>query len=121
MMAKKAKLFGDDTSYAKIISTGNPKICKALGRKVSDFKEDVWVENRERIVYDANLMKFSQHEHLKKQLLDTGTKCIVEASPYDKIWGIGLKENHRDATNPAKWRGLNLLGKALMRVREELS
>lgn len=120
MMAQKAALFGDDASYAKIIATHNPKLCKALDRKVKGFDEDVWVDNRERIVYEGNFMKFSQNPALCAALLDTKNTCIVEASPYDKIWGIGMKETHKDAITPSKWRGLNLLGKALMKVREQL-
>jgi ribA/ribD-fused uncharacterized protein len=120
MMAQKAVLFGDGASYAKIISTHNPKLCKAIGRKVKNFDEDVWVDNRERIVYEGNFMKFSQNRVLRKTLMNTKNTCIVEASPYDKIWGIGMRETHKDATNPSKWRGLNLLGNALTKVREQL-
>lgn len=121
MMAQKAVLFGDNESYTKIISTPDPRRCKSLGRKVKNFDEVIWEDNRERIVYEGNFMKFSQNPVLQKSLLDTNNKLIVEASPYDKVWGIGMKETHKDASNPSKWKGLNLLGKALTKVREQLN
>ena len=121
MMAQKAKLFNDMKAYEEILKTASPKKCKSLGRKVKGFDEKTWCEHREQIVYNGNLLKFSQNPDLKKILLDTGDKIIVEASPYDKIWGIGIRENNPNATNPAKWRGLNLLGKALSKVRTELN
>jgi ribA/ribD-fused uncharacterized protein len=120
MMAEKAKLFKDYTIMEMIIKTHDPKQCKMLGRKVIGFNEKIWIKNREKIVYKACIFKFSQNEKLKKKLLETGDKCIVEASPYDKIWGIGMKESHKDATNPLKWKGLNLLGNALMMARHGL-
>jgi ribA/ribD-fused uncharacterized protein len=120
MMSEKAKLFGDDDTRTKILRNNNPKVCKTLGRKVAGFNEKIWEDNRELIVLNASLLKYGQNPELKDALLSTGDKCIVEASPYDKIWGIGIRESHTDATNPQRWKGLNLLGKALILTREKL-
>jgi ribA/ribD-fused uncharacterized protein len=120
MMAAKAELFGDNDTYTKILNNNNPKICKTLGRKVKGFNEKTWEDNREWIVFRASILKYGQNQELKDVLLSTGSKCIVEASPYDKIWGIGMRESHIDATNPQRWKGLNLLGNALMLTREKL-
>ena len=121
MMYKKAKLFGDNVMANAIMKATNPKVIKTCGRQVSNFNEKIWKEHRESIVYNGNLLKFSQNAALKKKLMDTGDKIIVEASPYDKIWGIGMRRDHPDARHPKKWKGLNLLGKCLMDVRRELS
>src|SRR5262249_2728915 len=93
---------------------------KALGRKVRNFEEKKWVENRERIVVEGNLEKFRQHKDLREKLDATGDAILVEASPMDKIWGIGLGEKSAKERGKAGWRGLNLLGKALVQVRETL-
>ncbi|MFM7927100.1 MAG: NADAR family protein, partial [Pirellula sp.] len=90
----------------------------ALGRKVRGFKDEVWVANARRIVTEGNIAKFSQNEGLKSFLLATGTKVLVEASPYDRIWGIGLGAEDPKAKHPTTWQGENLLGFALMDVRE---
>lgn len=117
MMAEKARLFKDMEVLEKILHCKTPKEAKSWGRKVKHFKEDVWVANRMRIVCNGNYLKFSQHEDLRTYLEQTGDRVLVEASPYDTIWGIGMKSDHKNATNPEKWRGLNLLGYALMEVR----
>ena len=121
MMAQKAKLFGDDEIYQKILTAKEPFEHKKLGRLVKNYKEDQWIANREQIVYTGNINKFSQNIKLKKLLLETGDAILVEASPYDKIWGVGLKYTDPRLQDPKKWNGLNLLGKILMKVREELS
>lgn len=121
MMFEKAILFNDFESAELIMSENNPKIIKGLGRKVKNFEEKKWETYRELIVYNGNLSKFRQSENLKQLLLSTGTSIIAEASPYDKIWGIGLSESNSSASDPTKWKGLNLLGKALMNVRKTLS
>jgi len=118
MMAQKALLFSDDEIYSKILATNSPRDVKALGRKVKDFDEAKWGEERFRIVRQGNLLKFGQNEELKEQLLATGDKILIEASPLDRIWGIGYGEKNA-LRNKEKW-GANLLGKALMEVREEL-
>jgi ribA/ribD-fused uncharacterized protein len=120
MMSEKAKLFNDVSAKETILKTHNPKICKSLGRKVKGFDEKKWKDNREQIVFNASIFKYGQNQELKDILLSTKDKHIVEASPYDKIWGIGMRESHKDATNPLRWKGLNLLGNALMRTREVL-
>jgi ribA/ribD-fused uncharacterized protein len=100
--------------------SANPRTIKNLGRQVKNFDEKIWESYREMIVYNGNLCKFTQSPNLKGVLLETADSIIAEASPYDCIWGIGLSETDPAAKNQAKWRGLNLLGIALMKVRETL-
>ena len=121
MMAEKARLFGDTEMRIKILAAKNPGEAKSLGRNVSGFKDDVWLDNRFEIVVAANLAKFSQNDDLKEYLLNTCERVLVEASPVDKIWGIGLAADHENIANPNLWKGLNLLGYALMEAREQLS
>lgn len=120
MMYQKALLFKNEDIAEKILATDVPGKQKALGRKVKGFDAEIWEDNREQIVFDANLAKFSQHENLKKFILGTAGKWIVEASPVDSIWGIGLSVNDPKAQDPKQWQGLNLLGEALMKVRDSL-
>lgn len=120
MMAKKASLFGDIKIQKQILETRDPKECKALGRKVSNFDEKTWDTAKYEIVKQANFLKFNQSSPLKEFLLNTKQKVIVEASPYDKVWGIGLKQDDAEALHPAQWKGDNLLGFALMEVRDSL-
>ncbi|UUV46792.1 NADAR family protein [Bacillus phage vB_BanS-Thrax4] len=121
VMYRKAMLFGATKIAQNILESDTPARCKFWGRsREIPFVESVWKANRERIYREVLLDKFSLPE-LKKTILATGNKRLVEASPSDTIWGIGLHENHRDATNPQKWRGMNLLGKVLEQVRTELS
>jgi hypothetical protein len=120
MMAKKAELFGDAESQRKILNSFNPGEAKKLGRNVHGFDESIWIANRFQIVIEANKAKFSQNANLLDFLKATGERVLVEASPVDRIWGIGLAADNPDAEDPNKWRGLNLLGFALMQVREEL-
>ena len=120
MMAKKALLFMDTSTYNKIMAESDPAVCKALGKSAANFDQGRWDSCKEEIIYNANYAKFSQNPELKGALLATGDAIIAEASPYDKIWGIGLKATDPSSQDPNKWRGQNLLGKALMRVREDL-
>ncbi|MGN9908661.1 NADAR family protein [Phytohabitans sp. LJ34] len=120
MMAAKARLFGDDEGLAAVLAARSPVAAKAAGRKVRDFHQQKWVDARYDIVVTGNLAKFSQHEGLREFLLATGDRVLVEASPYDPVWGIGMGPNNPDVAHPLKWRGLNLLGFALMDVRERL-
>lgn len=120
MMAEKAHLFGDEETRRQILLTADPHLAKKLGRSVRGFDGKVWLQHRIDIVVQANLAKFGQHPRLKHFLLDTGESILVEASPFDRIWGIGLAEDDPCATNPKQWRGLNLLGFALMTVRSML-
>jgi len=120
MMAGKARLFNDAEMMVEIIETKTPNQAKSLGRKVKNFNPQLWDEHKYGIVRKGNLLKFSQNENIKKFLLSTGKKILVEASPYDKIWGIGMLETDQRAENPLLWNGENLLGFALMEVRDEL-
>lgn len=120
MMHQKAVLFGDDAIAAQILAAEAPREHKALGRKVSGFDEAKWRSERERIVYDGSRAKFTQNAELKALLLETRGTEIVEASPYDRIWGIGIDVNDPRADDPANWRGKNLLGKILTKLRDEL-
>lgn len=120
MMAKKAELFGDENAKAKVLASKTPGEAKKLGRTVVGFNDDVWLDHRFDIVVSANLAKFSQDHELKDFLLNTGDRILVEASPVDRIWGIGLAADDPRASDPNKWQGLNLLGFALMCVREKL-
>ena len=121
MMAAKARLFGDDESLAKILEATDPKTAKALGRTVKNFDDDDWKANARRLVTEGNLAKFGQNEELKAFLLATNNLVLVEASPYDRIWGIGLKADDDRANSPMTWLGQNLLGFVLMDAREKLS
>ena len=121
MMAEKAKLFKDLVTYEKIINASNPSEAKALGREVAGFDESLWLSNRFDIVVRGNRLKFGQNPELKEYLLNTSDRILVEASPVDKICGVGLATDNPDIENPNLWRGLNLLDFALMEVRDVLS
>lgn len=120
MMAEKARLFGDAGMREKILAAPSPAVAKKLGRLVTSFDDTVWLQHRWDIVLRANAAKFSQHEDLKTFLLQTGKRVLVEASPFDRIWGIGMAVDHSDAERPQHWKGLNLLGFVLMEVRRAL-
>ena len=121
MMAQKAKLFADEEVFQKILQASHPKEVKALGRLVKNYQEELWQQHRFEIVVRANLAKFSQNSELKQFLINTNHRILVEASPVDKIWGIGLAVDDENAEKPLQWKGLNLLGFALMEVRKQLS
>jgi ribA/ribD-fused uncharacterized protein len=118
MMASKARLFSDDGTLHAILESVDPKTAKALGREVKNFDDESWNENCRRLVTEGNIAKFSQNKELGDFLLATGDQVIVEASPYDRIWGIGLKADDERAKHPDTWQGQNLLGFALMDVRD---
>jgi ribA/ribD-fused uncharacterized protein len=120
MMAGKARLFGDTEILAQILASSKPDEAKKLGRKVANFDGKIWNEHKFEIVRTGNMHKFSQHEELRQFLCNTRYHILVEASPYDNIWGIGLKADDARAQNPNLWRGENLLGFALMEVRDAL-
>ncbi len=120
MMAEKARLFGDKKTEEKILHCNIPGKIKALGRKVEGFDEEVWQICRYSIVLNGNYYKFSQNQRLWNFLNATKDRVLVEASPYDRIWGIGLAEDKKEAVAPEHWKGINLLGFALIEVREEL-
>ncbi|MNV23161.1 Swarming motility protein YbiA [compost metagenome] len=120
MMAGKARLFNDEVTLERVLQKDSPKDVKDLGRQIQNFDAGLWDSKKFEIVRQANYLKFSQNNELMNFLSQTGNKILVEASPVDRIWGIGLAEDHQDAMNPLKWKGENLLGFALMEVRDQL-
>lgn len=120
MMWRKAVLFGDEAVAAKILAVAHPHAAKTLGRQVEGFDEQVWEQHRFDIVVAGAVAKFGQHEELREFLLGTGERVLVEASPVDRVWGIGMAVQHPHAVDPLQWRGLNLLGFALMQARTTL-
>lgn len=120
MMAEKARLFRDDDMLAEIMKARSPKEMKAYGRAVQNFDKDVWETHCYRTVKTASKAKFSQNPELLEFLLSTKNRILVEASPRDRIWGIGMGKQNPDVENPMKWRGRNLLGFALTEARDEL-
>jgi ribA/ribD-fused uncharacterized protein len=120
MMAEKARLFGDEATRAKIVATASPREHKALGRQVAGFVSATWDRSCLGIVVTGNRAKFGQNPDMRAALLATGDKLLVEASPLDTIWGVGLRADDPRIHDRAQWRGQNLLGEALMRVRAEL-
>lgn len=120
MMAQKAVLFNDTDTLQKILLATEPNVCKGLGRQVRNFDSQIWDKECYDIVFKGNYAKFSQNEDLKKELLATGDRILVEVSPYDRIWGIGMSIDHPDHADPSKWKGTNLLGFALTDVKDVL-
>jgi ribA/ribD-fused uncharacterized protein len=120
MMAEKARLFEDEEVRNLIMKSMDPKEMKVLGKKVKNFDQTVWDKVKYSIVLNGNYYKFSQNKNIRNYLLSTGNKVLVEASPLDTIWGIGLGKENEKANNPNTWRGKNLLGFALMEVRDEV-
>ncbi len=116
----KAIMFKDYDVADQILAVENPGAAKALGRKVKGYDENVWASRRIHIVMEGNILKFKQNPELKAQLMATGNKYLVEASPTDTIWGIGMRSNHPDAMYPARWKGTNLLGRILDKVKLKL-
>ncbi len=121
MMYHKALLFKDHTIAEQILNTKNQKKKKALGRKVSNFNAIIWEEKCREIVYEGNKQKFSQNEDILNDLFETKGKTLVEASPVDAIWGIGLAENDPRAKTRHTWRGKNWLGEVLTQLRDDLT
>lgn len=121
MMAEKARLFNDKNAEMKILASDSPGNAKQVGKEVIGFDQQIWEKNRMQIVIKGNFEKFNQNPELKAYLLNTKNRILVEASPVDTIWGIGLDRMSEFATIPVKWRGENLLGFALMEVRDHLN
>lgn len=121
MMAQKALLFEDQAAYQNILNSSHPGEAKSIGRTVQEFNQSIWDSNRFEIVVQASYYKFSQNELLKQYLLNTASRVLVEASPRDTIWGIGMAQDHPRVELPPAWKGLNLLGFALMEARKRLS
>ncbi|MFD5425778.1 NADAR family protein [Streptomyces sp. NPDC127084] len=120
MMAEKARLFGDTEAERQAVEAPNPALAKKAGRMVRGFSEEIWARQRFAIVVAGSVHKFSQDPRLRSYLLSTGDRVLVEASPMDRIWGIGLAADDERVSDPARWRGRNLLGFALMEARERL-
>ncbi len=120
MMAEKARLFKDEATLGRILAAKSPAEAKKLGREIQGFAPEIWEAHKVEIVTAGNLHKFGQNQELAKFLLATSDRVLVEASPVDTIWGIGLAADSADATSPAQWQGPNLLGFALMEVRDQL-
>lgn len=120
MMAEKARLFNDEAVLAKILLAKTPAEAKKLGRQVRGFVPEIWEASCFNIVVAGNQHKFGQHADLQAYLRQTGNRVLVEASPVDPIWGIGLAQDDPAALDPTCWTGTNLLGFALMAVRDQL-
>ena len=121
MMAQKALLFGDQEIFTRVVASDSPAEAKGLGREVRGFHDQTWAARRFEIVCEGSYQKFRQSPPLREFLLGTGRLVLVEASPTDQIWGIGLAADDARARHPAQWRGLNLLGFALVHARGRLS
>jgi len=121
MMYQKALLFGDSVAAERLLAANNPGEAKAIGRQVLGFDQDLWEKHRFSIVVKTNIAKFASHPELRKFLNNTARRVLVEASPVDKIWGIGMAADNSKCENPNNWKGLNLLGFALMEARDKLA
>jgi len=119
-MWEKVVFFGDMEAAQNIVKNPDPARCKRIGRMIDGFDAEKWSKVSFQIMVDVNYAKYSQNPRLKALLLSTEDKIIVEASPYDTIWGIGLHWENDDCLDESKWKGQNLLGKALMEVRNQL-
>lgn len=120
MMGRKALLFGDRDTFKKILNADRPEDVRALSQNIKGFDELKWIEWRYEIVKEGNFHKFNQHKKLRAYLLNTMDAVLVETNPVDEVWGIGLTPDSKFLKNPYAWNGLNLLGFALMEVREYL-
>ncbi|MYQ30516.1 DUF1768 domain-containing protein [Streptomyces sp. SID4956] len=120
MMAAKARLFADAEGERRVLAAGHPSEAKKAGRLVRGFDDEVWRRERFGIVVEGSVHKFAAHGELRSFLLDTGERVLVEASPVDRVWGIGLAADAEGANDPVRWRGPNLLGFALMEARGRL-
>ncbi|WP_436986515.1 NADAR family protein [Streptomyces sp. enrichment culture] len=120
MMAGKARLFEDAAAERAVLAAAHPAEAKKAGRLVRGFDEATWARERFGIVVAGSVHKFAAHPELQGFLLGTGDRVLVEASPVDRVWGIGLAADDEAAADPERWRGPNLLGFALMAARERL-
>lgn len=120
MMYRKAICFHDNNIAVQILETGDAVRIKDLGRHVSGYDENLWNGVRQLVVYEGLLAKFSQNDKLQEQLKATGNTVLAECAVKDRIWGIGLSMNDPDRFDRTKWKGQNLLGYALMMVRDRL-
>ncbi|BFM48196.1 NADAR family protein [Marinomonas sp. THO17] len=119
MMYKKAILFNDQNAAGLILSSDDPKQQKAIGRLIKNYDDTIWESHREEIVYTGNEAKFSQNPKFMKKLLKTAPSLLVESSPVDTIWGVGLHKTDPLILEQKNWKGLNLLGKILTQLRSD--
>lgn len=124
MMAQKAIMFNEDGINDRVLDLimkeTNPAEMKKYGRRVQNFDSGVWDEKCTEVVKKGNIAKFSQNEDIKEYLISTGEAILVEASPYDTIWGIGMGSDDPNSRLITKWKGKNYLGFVLMEVRDEI-
>lgn len=120
LMVEKARLFGDSTMEARIMSAVDPADQKRYGRMVQGFDKTKWEANARKIMYKGLYAKFKQNLALKQALLATGDRTMVEASPEDRIWGIGVHWKNDKVDDPKNWRGTNWLGETLTQVRDDI-
>lgn len=120
MMYQKAIYFGDEVVAGQILKTDDVARIKELGHMVSGYNENIWNGMRQLIVYEGLVAKFSQNEELKERLLQTGDALLAECAVHDRIWGIGLSMKDEKRFDISQWRGENLLGYALMIVRNKI-
>jgi len=119
-MYHKAMLFGAKDIAQQIMGSKKPKEHKKLGRRIESFQQEIWDNECQKIVYEGNSLKFTQNKEFLNALLLTEGKELVEASPYDTIWGIGLSAEDPDALDKSKWKGKNYLGNILTQLRKDL-
>ncbi|WP_280246964.1 NADAR family protein [Nocardia abscessus] len=120
MMWSKAMLFGDLVIAEQVLGAGHPREAKSLGRRITGFDETLWEIRRFEIVTAGSVAKFGQHDELRHFLLNTNDRVLVEASPVDRVWGVGLTADDPRVEDPTRWQGFNLLGFALMEARSVL-
>jgi ribA/ribD-fused uncharacterized protein len=120
MMWRKAVLFGDEQAAGRILAASHPFRVRELGEQIRGSSEAAWAGRRFEIVVTGSVAKFGQHPELRRYLVATGDRVLVDASPQDRVWGIGLTATEERAGDPRQWRGQNLLGFALMRARAAL-
>lgn len=120
MMYYKAKLFGDEHAMREILNAKHPRDQQDWGRKVIGYDQEVWNNNKRSIVFNGNFLKFTQTPHLLKELLSHKGKQFVEASPNDKIWGIGMREDDPGVDDERNWKGENNLGQVITEVRDTI-
>jgi ribA/ribD-fused uncharacterized protein len=120
MMFSKARLFDDAATANAILATDSPDEQKRFGQTVRGFQQEAWDRWKLSFVYEGNLAKFSQNAGAARQLKATGSAMLVEANPRDWIWGVGLAIDDPAVHSRAEWKGGNLLGRILTKVRSEL-
>ena len=118
IMLNKAVLMDDREIFNKLLETSNPSYCKKLGRQIKNFNQEKWNSNIEKIAFSVLFDKFNSNQNLKKILLETKDSILVEATEHDTIWGAGINIRDKDIYDQTKWKGSNILGYTLMKVRE---